>query len=166
MRPPFLHFPELHTQHLVLRQVQPTDVPQLREIMFYDGKPAETAGQARQMLDKIAADYLQGNTVNWVIADKITNQPLGTCGYYRGFKNHTGEIGYVMRPMARGRGFMTEAVSALVRFGFRQLKLQQVVAYTNTHNLASIQVLHRAGFLQVPGEEEQYLKCSREAGSS
>ena len=57
---------------------------------------------------------------------------------------------------------MTEAVSAIVQFGFRQLELQQVVAYTKPDNPASVKVLQKAGFRKVTIEEEKYWKFIRE----
>ena len=130
--------------------------------MFYDGKPAETEEEARQMLSRIEADYQKGDTVNFAIADKLTNQLLGTCGFYRGFDHNTGEIGYVMRKQARGRGLMTEAIRAITKFGFDALRLAQVIAYTKPDNPASVKVLQKAGYRKVTSEEEKYWKFIRE----
>ena len=44
---------------------------------------------------------------------------------------------------------MTEAVKLMVDFGLNSMKLNNVVAYTDPSNFASINVLKRAGFHKV-----------------
>lgn len=44
---------------------------------------------------------------------------------------------------------MTEAVQLLVDFGFKTLKLDKIIAYTDPSNSASVAVLQRAGFTEV-----------------
>jgi RimJ/RimL family protein N-acetyltransferase len=70
------------------------------------------------MLEQIDLDYRRGETVHWGI--EIDRQIAGTCGFYRGFANAVGEVGYVLRADFRGRGIMTAAMHAvLTRLGFR-----------------------------------------------
>lgn len=45
----------------------------------------------------------------------------------------------------QGRGYATEAATALVEFGFRDLRLRRIVATTATDNTASIAVMRRLG---------------------
>ena len=57
-----------------------------------------------------------------------------------------GEVGYSLLSEFRGRGFATEAVSALLDEAFAIAHLQRVCAYCVPQNLASIAVLERLGF--------------------
>ncbi|MBW2195777.1 MAG: GNAT family N-acetyltransferase, partial [Deltaproteobacteria bacterium] len=77
------------------------------------------------------------------------NELVGTCGYYRGFAENSGEIGYLLNSSYRGFGIMTEAIKLIVAFGFERLKLNTIIAYTNLSNPASLAVLKRVGFTKV-----------------
>jgi RimJ/RimL family protein N-acetyltransferase len=56
------------------------------------------------------------------------------------------QIGYGVRPRARGRGFATEALAALSRWALTAGGLQRVWLSVNTDNLASLRVARKAGF--------------------
>ena len=56
------------------------------------------------------------------------------------------EIGYGMNPAYEGRGLMTEAVKAMVRWASRQPGVREIQAETDPGNLASQRVLEKAGF--------------------
>ena len=57
------------------------------------------------------------------------------------------EIGYGLRPGHCGKGYMTEAVSALVAWALDQPGVSRVEAETDPDNEASQRVLTRAGFV-------------------
>jgi ribosomal-protein-alanine N-acetyltransferase len=57
----------------------------------------------------------------------------------------TGSIGYNVARPHWGRGIATEAVGAVLRYGFETLKLQRVFATTDARNLASIRVMQKLG---------------------
>ena len=56
------------------------------------------------------------------------------------------EVGYRLRYGAWGRGFATEGARELVRYGFDDLGLFRIVGVTHPDNVASQQVLLKAGF--------------------
>lgn len=65
------------------------------------------------------------------------------------------EIGYGVQPEYEGRGLMTEAVIAMVRWALQQAGVCCVEAETEADNYASQRVLQKAGFIPngVMGEE-------------
>lgn len=149
--------PTLTSERLILRGIEPEDIPAIVEISVYDGVFATNEAEAAQIQAKIQADRARCEGINWGICLKETDEVVGICGYYRGFAGNVGEVGYILRAAYRGRGIVTEAVGLVVAFGFDTLALGQIVAYTNPTNLASMAVLHRAGFHQVTSEND-YLK--------
>ncbi|NNM92027.1 MAG: GNAT family N-acetyltransferase [Candidatus Eremiobacteraeota bacterium] len=56
------------------------------------------------------------------------------------------EVGYTLLAEFRGRGYATEAVSALIEEAFAAVHLQRLCAYCVPQNFASIAVLERLGF--------------------
>ena len=57
-----------------------------------------------------------------------------------------GEVGYLLLPEGRGKGYATRAVRLLVGWLFDDLGLGRVQARTHLDNAASQRVLERAGF--------------------
>lgn len=138
-----------------LRAVTLKDAGGLLEVSIYDGVAAGTEAETCAHLDRIAGDQARGEAVHWAIEDATTGVLVGTVGFYRGFPGGVGEVGYVLRPAHRTRGFMTEAVALAVAYGFDALGLQAVVAHTDATNGASIAVLERCGFALAGAEAER-----------
>ncbi len=139
-------FPVLETRRLRLRAIEASEAPALTDISYYDGKAARSPGEAIDMLRRIREDYEAGQTVHWGLELKAEARLIGTCGFYRGFAHQEGEIGFVLLPAYRGQGLMREAVRAVLDYGFRELDLYRIVAYTSHDNVASIRLLQKTGF--------------------
>lgn len=152
--PPYISFPELMTGNLLLREVMQEDVPHLLEILTYDGKSAETLEQGIGIIRKIDRNYRDGDSVNWVIENLETRELIGFIGYYRGFENGIGELGFILKSAFRGQGLMSRSLNLAVDFGLHQMKLNEITAFTKPENLQAIAVLERNGF----SAEGKYLK--------
>ncbi|UOR12675.1 GNAT family N-acetyltransferase [Halobacillus amylolyticus] len=55
-------------------------------------------------------------------------------------------IGYFLDRLHNGKGYTTEAVQLIVRYGFVNLKLHRIEAGVMPHNIGSIRVLEKSGF--------------------
>jgi ribosomal-protein-alanine N-acetyltransferase len=139
-----------------LRQVIDADADEIMQISYYDGIKASNPNEAIQMQKKINQDYLQGNSIHWGIVDAQSSKLVGTCGYYRGFVNNTGELGYVLKPSFEGRGYMTNALREAVEFGINIIGLQKIIAITEKINIKSQNVLKRLNFVQ-EAEQDDYI---------
>ena len=72
---------------------------------------------------------------------------IGNCGIRRAPDNDDeAELGYELNPNRWGQGYATEAASAMVQFGFKELGLQRVTSWCIADNTASSRVLERLGF--------------------
>lgn len=76
------------------------------------------------------------------------------------------EIGYGMDPAYEGKGLMTEAVSAVVRWASQQPGVSSIEAETEPSNIASQRVLEKAGFVPkgVMGAEGPRYVWRKESG--
>jgi RimJ/RimL family protein N-acetyltransferase len=72
------------------------------------------------------------NPRNRVFSEKL--------GFY-----HEAEIGYELAPDEWGCGYATEAAREIVRFGFAELGLHRITAWTVADNAASARVLEKLG---------------------
>lgn len=150
----FTTFPTLSNDQLLLRRIVPSNAGSIRDLSYYDGVPATSDQEALVILEKIEQDYARGDTVHWGICLQGSDAVVGTCGFYRGYPDNVGEIGYVLRETYRGRGIMTSALKLALAFGLEEMKLGGIVAYTDATNIASISVLERLGFRAVPSDLE------------
>lgn len=55
------------------------------------------------------------------------------------------QVGYALAREAWGRGFATEMAMAVLRYGFRELRLPRIVGMTSMGNVASQRVLGKIG---------------------
>lgn len=159
---PFDPFPTLFDENLLLREVLYADMHALWEISYYDGQPARSAEEAWEMQKRINADYAAGNSVHWAIVDAVTQSVVGTCGYYRGFEAESGELGCVLLPQYRQKGFMTTALWMAIQYGFDTLGLKKITALTHKENARAIRLLERLGFVKQEDEKDEIILFAKE----
>ena len=83
----------------------------------------------------------------YAIIHKADNKMIGTCDFHSvDWKENQGEIGYVINRKYWGKGFMTLACKALIKFGFEYLELDKVVISHRTNNIGSQRVIEKSGF--------------------
>ncbi|MBE7172441.1 MAG: GNAT family N-acetyltransferase [Williamsia sp.] len=85
----------------------------------------------------------------WAAADKERHMLVAELGF-KGPPNARGEIeiGYGTQAHQRGKGYMTEAVGAMVAWAAAQPAVKAVLAETHNSNLASMRVVEKNGFEQ------------------
>lgn len=63
-------------------------------------------------------------------------------------RRYNGELGYWLAEPFWGKGFMTEVVKTIIRYGFEELNLIRIYAKVFSTNAGSIKVLEKCGFVQ------------------
>lgn len=144
--PPFAPFPVLSTSRIQLDELSANDAVFMQEIMYYNGKAAADELEAIEMITRILAEYDQGLCISWVLRKKDDNETIGTIGFYRGFNDSQGEVGYILKPEYRRKGYMAEALETIKRFGLGYMELDAVLAFTRPENTDSRALLNRCGF--------------------
>ena len=146
-------FPLLETKRLILRQMRPEDARAIfriygdEEVMRYRDVLAFTRlEEAQQFLEGVRARYQQGEEMHWGITLKGEDSLIGSCGYSWHLGRHFGAIGYDLARLYWKQGIMTEAVGALLRFGFEVRNLHRIEARVRQGNEASMRLLRRLGF--------------------
>lgn len=150
----FSPFPVLTTERLTLRRPEPgddRDIFRLRSDesvnQFLGRKIAETREDARQFIATIAKTIENGEGVYWAITLKNDDRVIGTICYFDfSDEKERAEIGYELLPEFQGKGIMQEALSEVIRFGFEEMKLQTILAFTRIDHLKSAQLLERNNF--------------------
>ena len=150
----FQAFPYLETERLVLRRLHLADAESLFAILsdeqvarFYDDEAFTEISQAREQIEAWARGYDEWRVIRWGIVQRGTEKIIGTCGYYGFHRWHgRGSLGYELaRPYWR-QGIMTEALAAIIGFGFREVGLNRIQAVLMPGNEASEKLLEKLGF--------------------
>ena len=142
----------LTTDRLGLRRFTTADLDWLTdlyadpEVTRYLGGP-KTEVQVREMLRTRILHYYEAHPGLgiWVTVELATGVPVG----FHLINHIQGEsiiqVGFGLAQSAWGRGFATEMASALLRYAFLELELEQIAGMTNRANLASQHVLEKIG---------------------
>jgi ribosomal-protein-alanine N-acetyltransferase len=149
-------FPSLESERLLL---QPLTVKDTDFIFRHFSNPAVT----QYLLDEPpVTNYAQAEEIvqfysdsdgkpynRWVIIQKSSKQPIGTCGFHKWYKRYFhAEIGYDLDPDFWGQAYMSEALKVVISNGFNKMSLHRIDALVYVENEPSIRLLHRLGFTQ------------------
>jgi ribosomal-protein-alanine N-acetyltransferase len=118
-----------------------------------------TRAAFRRRLRRQAEDIARDEGFAFLIFESTSDELLGglTLGGIRRGVAQAATLGYWMGAPHAGKGRMTRAVAAVVRFGFDTLRLHRIEAACIPDNAPSIALLERNGF-QREGFARAYLK--------
>ncbi len=154
----FGEFPELETKRLVLRRMTLADAgfylrhfsdPDIVELTAFDAP--ENIDKARQeLLEFCIKPFEESKGIRWGIVLRKETELAGTIGYHQWVKagGYHARVGYDLAAAYRRRGIMTEALMAVLRYGFETMRLNKVEACTDPRNVASMRLLGKLGFHQ------------------
>ncbi len=119
-----------------------------RTMMRYWSTPAMTARtEAEAYLARIHAGFGSKSLFQWGVERKDDGRLLGTCTLFHiDSANLRAELGYGLGSEYWSRGYMTEALTALIRFAFASLKLRRLEADVDPRNENSLRILGKLGF--------------------
>ena len=96
--------------------------------------------------------------IQCALIEKSSNRYIGGCGLRILGQNYDVlDIGYALAEPYHGQGYATEAVAALVDYGFRRLGAQRICGEVFVGNRASARVLEKNGF-RLEGTHRQSVK--------
>lgn len=152
----FTPFPNLETERLLLRRVSKNDVNEVfalrsdAETMKYVPRPlVTTQNEALEHIALIDSKIESNEGINWAITLKGSPKLIGIIGHYRIKPEHyRSEIGYMILPEFQGKGIVTEAVKAVVEYGFNEMHLHSIEAIIDPENTASAMVLEKNNFIK------------------
>ncbi|MBX6342118.1 MAG: GNAT family N-acetyltransferase, partial [Thermomicrobiaceae bacterium] len=120
-------------------------------------EPHRSIEESRAFLRQVLAAYATGRTGTWGIVDRASGRVVGTVTLFNVDQgDRRAEIGYALARPLWGRGYMTEAVRAVLAFGFEALGLNRIEAMCEAPNVASARVMEKVG-MRYEGTLRQYL---------
>ena len=141
----------LETPRLRLRRMALSDRDDMYEYASRDEvtryllwKTHKTSDHTKRYLSYVVGLYKSGGFFDFAIEYKENGKMIGTCGFASlDPANDSGEVGYVLSPDYWGRSIATEALAAMLKFGFCDLELNRIEARYMSGNIASRRVMEK-----------------------
>ncbi len=146
-------FSPIQTQRLLIRRLGISDA---EDIYSFSCNPAvsryvlwdthRSIADSRGMIRGALRAYRAGEPASLAIVLKETGRVVGTIGFlWIDAEHNCAEIGYSLAQEQWGKGLMTEALGAMVDFGFGRLHLNRIEAQFDVRNHASGRVMQKVG---------------------
>ena len=149
----------IETKRLILRPFEPSDLIDFNAYAKVEGV-GERAGWHHHRSMEESAEILNSfleNKSNFALYHKADKKVMGSLGLHAGWTSRNEkfkhlkakEIGYVVAKDYWGRGLATEAVIAVVSFGFTSLGIEAFGIAHFVENAASRRVAEKCGFVYI-----------------
>lgn len=157
----------VETPRLVLRRFEEKDAPALFAI-FGDAlvtkymrlNTLSSEQQARTLLLDWIERYRSPDYYNWAITEKQSSRLVGSIALHvNSEQDRTGSVGFALLRECWGRGYMSEALAAVLDFGFHTVGFNRIEGVHSELNPASGAVMRRCG-MQYEGMSRQLFYCS------
>ena len=158
-------FPRIETARLRLRAFRLADAAEVERLagdrQVVEGTllphPYES-GMARAWIWDQALEFTEGRSIAFAIDRAEDAALLGAIGLEIDRVGACAKLGYWLGRAYWGRGYATEAVNAVIGYGFAVLELERVFAPHFRWNAASARVLAKAGLVQ-EGCRREYVEA-------
>jgi len=146
--------PIITTPRLVLRWISEDDIDSLYAIFsdpqvmrYWSTVPLPNREAAAELQREIAEGNESEKMFKWGVALRDSGSVIGTATLFNlNLDNGRAELGYAMGRAYWGKGYMNEALEALVSHAFEVMGLRRLEADVDPRNAASIRTLERLGF--------------------
>lgn len=147
------NLPTIETERLLLRKITLNDASDMFEyasnpkVSEYTMWSTHTSIEdTKYFLKSLTKMYKRRELVDWGIVHKAEKKFIGTCGFVEWSMTHSrAEIGYALSARYWREGYMSEAVNAVIEFGFREMLLNRIVGRCEVNNIASARVMEKVG---------------------
>jgi ribosomal-protein-alanine N-acetyltransferase len=144
----------LATERLVLRPLAAADAGEVFSIFsdpevtrYWSSPPWTEMERADQYIASAAQAIASGEMLRLGLEVAATGQLIGQAALHHfDEQNRRCEVGYALARAHWGKGYVAEALAAMLGHGFAQLDLNRVEADVDPRNPASAKVLMRLGF--------------------
>ncbi|WP_315054777.1 GNAT family N-acetyltransferase [Chryseobacterium indoltheticum] len=153
----------IETERLVLKPIDESHVEDILKIRsnkvvnrFVKRIPPKTNYDALDFILTIKKRVENKETSYWGISLKDHTNLIGTICLYRFSEDRKeAEVGYELLPDYHRKGIMSEALKAVLNFGFNELHLDEILAFTNKFNETSKSLLLKHQFILEEGKKDE-----------
>lgn len=147
----------IETERLVIREFKIEDWEEVweytsnSEVMQYIPEGVFSIEDAKNFVLENRADHAR----KFPVILKESGSLIGHIVFHPYFGTHTYEIGWVFNPKYQSKGYATEAASAILKYGFEEMKLHRIIATCQPENIPSYRVMEKIGMRR----EGYFKKC-------
>lgn len=173
----------IETERLILREILPSDIEGMFELdadpdvhRYLGNKPVTSKKESGDMIAYIRQQYADNGIGRWAIIDKKTGDFAGWSGIKletTWVNNHINyyDLGYRLVKRYWGKGIATETAIVSLHYAFEKLNIEKVYAWVDSGNIASNNILKKAGLNFVERfyyekEEQNWYQIERKAFES
>ncbi|MBK7420858.1 MAG: GNAT family protein [Nitrospira sp.] len=160
--------PTLHTERLILRQFQPSDADTVQRLAGAKEVAAGTllphpfeVEAAAQLIAQQQEQFAAGTAITIAIVLAEEEQLIGSIGMDIASEHQLARLSYWLGTDYWNRGYCTEAVRAVIDYGFTRLSLHRIYAPHFHNNPASGRVLRKIGMTYEGRMREHYIRFGR-----
>jgi [ribosomal protein S5]-alanine N-acetyltransferase len=148
-------YPTLHTERLVLRAFTLDDAPAVRQLaqarevarmMLHLPHPYEE-GMAEEWIASLRPAFEAGTRTAFAVTLREEGALVGTVSLFVDERDGAGLLAFWIGLSYWGKGYATEAVAEVVRYGFEDRSLRLIRANRFGNNTASGRVLSKIGMV-------------------
>lgn len=163
---------ELKTKRLLIRSMLEKDT---KSTYLYQGDkeltkymlflPDESLEVTRTFIQGIEEEHAGSNPRRFEMVIFLDEEHIGGISIYLEEDNGetVGELGWILRKEYQGRGYITEAAKAVIKFAFDNFPIKKIIAHCDQRNIASKKVMEKLEmFLEEEGTRF-YKKSNEEA---
>lgn len=152
----FSDLPTLETARLILKKITKDNVFDMNEYASLESvtefllwPPHLNLYETRGYIDYLQKQYKKGNYADWGLNIKDSGKFIGTCGFSGvDYENNSAELGYVLSPVYQGKGYMKEAVKAVLELAFYTIGIERIFLRIIEQNTKSLRFAESIGFLR------------------
>lgn len=149
----FDSFPCLETDRFQLIQINSTHVNNIFDLYsdkkvtkYFDLLAFETLKESEETIHFYEHRYLNNEGIRWGIAFKESSEIIGTLGFNRIITDHKAKLGYDLQSKYWGKGYMKEALDAIISYAFEELNIHRIEAEVMQGNIGSERLLSKLNF--------------------
>ncbi len=150
----FKTFPQIETRQLVLREIKPSDAKDIFRFMSDEDTvknnliaPHKQIAETDKLIKLLKKHYDKRKDIRWGITIKGGDTIIGTIGYFNFHaQEFQAEIGVLLDKQYWRGGIMTEALVAVVTFGFKNMAFNRINVFIWPDNLPAIGLAKKVGF--------------------
>lgn len=107
-------------------------------------------------INKLERFLEEDKSLSWTLVEKFSNKKIGSICFWNFSEDRkTAEVGYDLLPAYFKKGFMSEALQAVIDFGFNSLDLNRIEAFTHIENEPSKKMLIANRFVLQPKRKDK-----------
>lgn len=158
-------FPTLQTERLILRAFNIEDAPAVTKYVSEKAIAATTLNIPHPYVQEMAKEWIgthkeayeNGQAVRFAITSGETGELIGAIGLEILAVHERAEVGYWIGKPFWSNGYCTEALIAVLQYGFESLGLERIYASHFRKNPASGRVMQKAG-MEYEGRLRHHVK--------